>query len=330
LSEEIVKENIIGQTSMPTFETIEKMGLGSNEIIDIISPDRSHVIAAIHVLIKEKFLRQRKKWKQGYSKKIRPTALGFEVLKLIEDIAAFDKTNRDLFPAIRIWQDKFREESFQPVLMEQKKRDSPLKDEDYQKITNYSKDEFRNLQSYHNRLNTVQSMFNSFLLTIIIFRFIEISYRYRLTRTGTEILQKIVMDQISSFLENIITRSGFSGIGVKDKPLDSNLNSLWRQMLYNSLASKILDDMYNYYAIDDVTIDEVLRTGVKDTFCKAINLLNTPPVLIEAHLNAVKRGFYGSDSRSEKETVEDLKTILTNSQLYLKNYSQYLEAFSNS
>lgn len=97
LREKIVKENIMEQISLPTPETIEKIGLASNEIIDIISPDRSHVIAAIHVLIKEKFLRQRKKWKQGYSKKIRPTALGFEVLKLIEDTSTFDKSNRDLF-----------------------------------------------------------------------------------------------------------------------------------------------------------------------------------------------------------------------------------------
>ena len=185
----------------------------------------------------------------------------------------------------RIWQNKF--------ISEGNKINSPIKAEDYPKVMGHSKEEFDELCSYHNRLNSVESMFTSFLLTIVISRFVDISKRYKLTHTGTEILQKIVMDQISKFLDDILVKSG-----VSDEDFDSNLNSTWRQIVYSQLGSKILNDIYDFYTDNDITIDGALRTRIRHAFWNTINLLNPPPLLIDTRLERAKIMKYNTPGHS--------------------------------
>src|SRR4051812_23668406 len=60
-------------------EIMDKISFGSNQIIDKIGKDRSHISNAIKFLKKADLLKENSKWEEGKTKDTRITKVGLEI-----------------------------------------------------------------------------------------------------------------------------------------------------------------------------------------------------------------------------------------------------------
>src|SRR6188472_2140610 len=72
-------------------EIIDSISLGSNEIIDKIGKDRSHISKAIKFLKKVDLLKEHNKWTEGKAKDTRITKLGLEIAQIFKGIHQYDE-----------------------------------------------------------------------------------------------------------------------------------------------------------------------------------------------------------------------------------------------
>jgi predicted transcriptional regulator len=72
-------------------DLIDSISFGSNEIIDKIGKDRSHISKAIKFLKKTDLLKEHNKWSEGKAKDTRITKLGLEIAQIVKGIHQYDE-----------------------------------------------------------------------------------------------------------------------------------------------------------------------------------------------------------------------------------------------
>ena len=141
------------------------------------------------------------------------------------------------------------------------------------------------------------------------------------------------MDEISSSL--------MAALQVSDNDSsDANeaLDSLWRQVLFANAGLKIINDIYAFYANNEIILDDVLRAKTREAFWSVLNLLNPPIVYVDQQLLLLQNGIVIGEeylekdgtpkiSKSREAASEDLKTIFETSRQYLQRYKQYIGGF---
>ena len=90
---EMEQENLTSGFFFDTFnkEVMDKISFGSNQIINEIGRDRSHISKAIEFLKRTELLTEFGKWQKGKTKDTRITELGLEIAEIIEGIEQYNK-----------------------------------------------------------------------------------------------------------------------------------------------------------------------------------------------------------------------------------------------